>query len=65
MIPIRLFFPMYSIDFVKQLVELHGGTVSAKSVGKGAGSNFRVSLPLMAMIEGADNANERGHPACS
>jgi signal transduction histidine kinase len=53
------------LSIVKQLVELHGGTVSAKSPGKGAGSNFRVSLPLMTTIEGADNAKERGHPACS
>jgi signal transduction histidine kinase len=35
------------LSIVKQLVELHGGTVSAKSRGKGAGSTFRVSLPLM------------------
>jgi PAS domain S-box-containing protein len=31
---------------VKQLVELHGGKVSAESAGPGAGATFIVSLPL-------------------
>ncbi|HEU5182474.1 MAG TPA: chemotaxis protein CheB [Candidatus Polarisedimenticolia bacterium] len=30
----------------KQLVELHGGSVSARSPGKGKGATFTVSLPL-------------------
>jgi len=30
------------------VVELHGGTVTAVSPGKGQGSTFTVSLPLLA-----------------
>lgn len=32
---------------VRHLVELHGGTVSARSAGRGLGSTFIVELPLM------------------
>ncbi len=31
---------------VKQIVELHGGTVSAESLGEGAGARFEVRLPM-------------------
>jgi CheY-like chemotaxis protein/two-component sensor histidine kinase len=34
------------LSIVKQLVELHGGTVRAKSAGEGAGATFSVALPL-------------------
>jgi PAS domain S-box-containing protein len=34
------------LAIVRQLVELHGGTVSADSLGEGHGSTFTVSLPL-------------------
>ena len=34
------------LAIVRQLVELHGGTVSADSGGQGTGSTFRVELPL-------------------
>ena len=34
------------LGLVKQLVELHGGTVSAASAGEGQGSTFIVRLPL-------------------
>lgn len=33
---------------VRELVELHGGTVSARSAGRGAGATFVVSLPSQA-----------------
>jgi signal transduction histidine kinase len=33
------------LSIVKQLVELHGGTVSGSSAGRGAGSTFTVVLP--------------------
>jgi signal transduction histidine kinase len=36
------------LDIVKSFVELHGGQVSVASDGEGAGSEFRVSLPLAA-----------------
>jgi signal transduction histidine kinase len=34
------------LTIVKSLVELHGGTVSARSEGHGKGSEFEISLPL-------------------
>ena len=34
------------LAIVRQLVELHGGTVTAESKGKGQGATFRVLLPL-------------------
>jgi CheY-like chemotaxis protein len=34
---------------VKQLVELHGGTVEADSPGEGLGSTFTVNLPIRAV----------------
>src|SRR5262245_66673272 len=35
------------LNLVKRLVEMHGGTVEAKSVGIGQGSEFVVSLPVL------------------
>ena len=35
------------LAIVRHIVELHGGTVSAESEGKGRGSTFRLTLPLM------------------
>jgi CheY-like chemotaxis protein len=35
------------LGIVRQLVELHGGTVSASSLGEGKGATFVVALPLM------------------
>lgn len=34
------------LSIVQHLVELHGGTVAAKSAGPGAGATFEVTLPL-------------------
>jgi PAS domain S-box-containing protein len=42
------------LAIVRHLVELHGGTVRAESAGKGQGSTFTVSLPVVARLkEGA------------
>jgi len=38
------------LSIVKQLVELQGGTVSARSAGKGKGSSFLVSFPMPAVL---------------
>ena len=37
------------LSIVRQLVELHGGTVTARSQGAGQGSTFTVTLPLMSV----------------
>jgi CheY-like chemotaxis protein/anti-sigma regulatory factor (Ser/Thr protein kinase) len=37
------------LAIVRHLVELHGGTVTVESRGKGEGTTFKVSLPLMIM----------------
>jgi len=37
------------LSIVKQLVELHGGSVSASSGGSGTGSTFNVALPVLAI----------------
>jgi two-component system CheB/CheR fusion protein len=44
------------LALVKGLVELHGGSVSASSAGKGHGAEFVVSLPRAAEIAGAARA---------
>ncbi|MET0753486.1 MAG: ATP-binding protein [Pyrinomonadaceae bacterium] len=35
------------LSIVKNLAEMHGGTVAAESAGEGAGSTFTMSLPLL------------------
>src|SRR5262249_22462980 len=35
------------LSIVRNIVEMHGGTVKAESAGEGQGSTFRVRLPLM------------------
>jgi PAS domain S-box-containing protein len=51
------------LSIAKQLVELHGGVISAKSAGRDSGSTFHVSLPLMAIVEDALETDVmRRHP---
>jgi PAS domain S-box-containing protein len=40
------------LSIVKNLVELHGGSVRARSAGEGQGSTFVVSLPIVAVDPG-------------
>jgi signal transduction histidine kinase/ActR/RegA family two-component response regulator len=50
------------LSIVRQLVELHGGTVRAKSDGVGKGATFIVSLPFVNFRRGPERA-ERLPPA--
>ena len=45
------------LALVKELVELHGGSVQAKSDGPGKGSEFTVRLPLRPTPEVAENSS--------
>jgi PAS domain S-box-containing protein len=49
------------LSIVKNLVELHGGTIRAKSAGEGLGATFVVLLPLAPFRSG----EIREHPATS
>jgi CheY-like chemotaxis protein len=50
------------LSIVKQLVELHGGSVEARSQGLGHGTTFTVSLPLLATKVAKATEVERSHP---
>jgi len=45
------------LAIVRQLVELHGGTVSVESPGEGEGSTFKVQLPVRRVPQPGDRAN--------
>ncbi|HWS53923.1 MAG TPA: ATP-binding protein [Pyrinomonadaceae bacterium] len=47
------------LSIVRQLVELHGGTVRAKSEGEGRGATFVVSLPFVAREDELKPAERR------
>ncbi len=49
------------LSIVRQLVELHRGTVTAESSGENAGTTFRVMLPLPSLLE-VPNAAEKAEP---
>jgi len=49
------------LSIVKQLTELHGGSVHVESAGEGRGSTFSVRLPLSAVHRSAP-PGERVHP---
>lgn len=49
------------LSIVKHLVELHGGSVFAKSAGAGCGATFTVQLPVTVIHRHAD-IGERQHP---
>ncbi|WP_176736901.1 hybrid sensor histidine kinase/response regulator [Oligoflexus tunisiensis] len=46
------------LAIVRHIVELHGGTVSAASKGKGHGATFNVSFPLLAVNIGTKISEE-------
>lgn len=43
------------LSIVRQLVELHGGTVIAKSPGDGEGATFKVTLPVRSVTDQASD----------
>lgn len=49
------------LALVKTLVEMHGGSIIAKSAGAGQGATFRISLPLP--VTTLDSGAHRSHPA--
>jgi CheY-like chemotaxis protein/two-component sensor histidine kinase len=53
------------LSIVKQLVELHGGSVRVKSSGQGQGSTFTLMLPLApaTVPRSNDPAEKRRHPS--
>jgi PAS domain S-box-containing protein len=50
------------LSIVRQLVELHGGSISVQSDGPGHGSTFIVSLPLTVVHGYPELEGERRHP---
>src|SRR5215510_14769397 len=48
------------LAIVRHLVELHGGSVSAESHGKGLGATFPVSFPLLASEQTGDSIDREG-----
>jgi len=53
------------LAIVRQLIELHGGTVSVESPGEGQGATFTVSLPLLPMRRERASDVPRVHPAAA
>jgi PAS domain S-box-containing protein len=51
------------LALVKQLTEMHGGTVEAQSDGAGAGSRFVISLPVSQPESAESDAAEAATPA--
>ena len=51
------------LSLVKQLVELHGGTVQAASAGPGRGSEFMIRLPILDATESPASAAAIEPPA--
>jgi signal transduction histidine kinase/CheY-like chemotaxis protein len=49
------------LSIVKSLVEMHGGTVRAKSGGAGQGATFCIELPVM-VVDPPEPAARREHP---
>lgn len=48
------------LAIVRQLVELHGGTVEVTSEGEGKGATFLVKLPILPVYQNARNPDQAG-----
>jgi signal transduction histidine kinase/ActR/RegA family two-component response regulator len=53
------------LAIVRQLVELHGGTISVRSAGQNCGSSFIVSLPLTVVHASHKPKEERRHASAA
>lgn len=59
------------LGIVRHLIELHGGTVEAKSAGEGRGATFRIKLPLLFLpraqsaLRGARRKRASGQPTAT
>jgi len=51
------------LSIVKQLVEMHGGGLRAKSPGEGKGATFTISLPIMALHDSHESRRIEPKPA--
>ncbi|MCC5639283.1 PAS domain-containing protein [Nostoc sp. CHAB 5844] len=51
------------LAIVHHLIELHGGTIQAQSLGEGLGATFTVRLPLMLIHSQTDQNDEPMEPA--
>jgi signal transduction histidine kinase/CheY-like chemotaxis protein len=49
------------LSIVRQLVELHGGTVTAESPGEGAGTTFKVMLPMTSVAHDLSEIEKTSH----
>jgi len=47
------------LSITRHLVELHGGTITARSAGEGQGATFRVEIPMVAVREFRDQLGDR------
>src|SRR5215216_5412954 len=52
------------LSIVRQLVDLHGGSVSVHSEGEGKGATFTITLPFMGVVSNQNEA-EPSHPVQS
>jgi len=53
------------LSIVKQLVEMHGGTIHATSAGEGQGSKFWINLPLMVVDHPQEGGRDQHRLAAS
>jgi signal transduction histidine kinase len=54
------------LSLARHLVELHGGTITARSEGFGAGAEFTVSLPIVPQLAASpDDQSDGAASACS
>src|SRR5690349_21813304 len=51
------------LSIVRQLVELHGGTVTAESPGAGAGTTFKVTLPAATVQPDISDIEKTSQPS--